>query len=554
MKTKNTLFPNFKKHAFTLVELIIVITILAILATIAFVSFQNYSKDSRDGNRLATITQIEKWLLLLEVQSGKYPMPEGNIYTGTIKINEDEISYSYIWVIGKNISTMIKMNTTPLDPDESHHYVYAVNTVKNKYQIATILENLQVNQWNPFIEKAFAGQNQRAKVVWNHDVNVKISSGEDIYLTTTPSMIYAGTNNILNSSGSYQVVNGWENLPYKRTPHTQTTKETGNVVMQKIRKNNSAQIVTLNITNIINAKTPEERKEEIETLFWTWWENEILPWITSKSLLATVWVPTEEMGKSKEIENIIFQWPVVTYSPPMNNEEIKDCSGKPANSKYYGGSETYQVTITKGSAIPSSTYNDHPQSNTCEFSCELWFTHQSGQCNDITPPSWESFTINTGDENTHDTNVTLNITCPSDVSSPIEVAYGTTTTPINWTSCQNSLWYTLTSGNGVKTVYVRFRDSIGNTTTSINDTIELINTWSLVWTSQRCCTNWNLTNGTYVIWWVDTLQKCLDWTSTNEPANKWVSRAWAPYHQCVRCIVPDFNHSGCSYAYTNYSK
>ncbi len=66
MKTKNILLvskPNGKK-AFTLVELIIVITILAILATISFISFKNYA---RDGNKLTTLSNIEKWLSLYQI-------------------------------------------------------------------------------------------------------------------------------------------------------------------------------------------------------------------------------------------------------------------------------------------------------------------------------------------------------------------------------------------------------------------------------------------------------------------------------------------------------
>jgi len=48
------------KKAFTLVELIIVITILAILAIVAFVSFREYIGNARDGNKLTTLSNIEK--------------------------------------------------------------------------------------------------------------------------------------------------------------------------------------------------------------------------------------------------------------------------------------------------------------------------------------------------------------------------------------------------------------------------------------------------------------------------------------------------------------
>lgn len=79
---------NKKKNWFTLVELIIVITILAILATIAFISFQNYSWNARDGNRVATIKNIQNGLELLSVKTGNYPEPENIV----------EISWSWIFL------------------------------------------------------------------------------------------------------------------------------------------------------------------------------------------------------------------------------------------------------------------------------------------------------------------------------------------------------------------------------------------------------------------------------------------------------------------------
>ncbi|WP_377701314.1 hypothetical protein [Pseudoduganella sp. UC29_71] len=91
---------------------------------------------------------------------------------------------------------------------------------------------------------------------------------------------------------------------------------------------------------------------------------------------------------------------------------------------------------------------------------------------DTTPPAGGDFTmpgISTS------TNITLSITCPTDAagSVPIQMAYGNSGSPTNWTSCNSSASHTLTAGDGTKTVYVRFRDSLSNTTADISKTTTL---------------------------------------------------------------------------------
>lgn len=74
-----------KKHyfkGFTLVELIIVITILSILATIAFISFKSYSWNARDGNRISTLSSIQKGLDIYQVKVGKFSNPDDIYGTG----------------------------------------------------------------------------------------------------------------------------------------------------------------------------------------------------------------------------------------------------------------------------------------------------------------------------------------------------------------------------------------------------------------------------------------------------------------------------------------
>lgn len=323
MPTKNTKSTK-TIHAFTLVELLIVITILSILALIAFVSFQNFTRDSRDGNRLATLVNIDQWLNLLQVQTGTFPDPDGDILTWSLLIEGAPVVYSNIWTIWESISRMIQMNKIPLDPLSNHQYIYAVNTKKDKYQIATSLENLEVNTNNPIISQTYANDSYKAKVMWNHEVNVKLPKDDKVWFVTIPSMIFTWNENILNSSWSHLVVNGWKNLPYAINNTQSNMSQNWDEVMQYIKNNSQAKIITIDITQIINEKNPIIRKEKIEQTFWTWSEQEILPWITSKQILASVWVlPSNDDTSIQEVENIIIGWSIGS-AQKLNCEWIAD--------------------------------------------------------------------------------------------------------------------------------------------------------------------------------------------------------------------------------------
>ena len=53
------------------------------------------------------------------------------------------------------------------------------------------------------------------------------------------------------------------------------------------------------------------------------------------------------------------------------------------------------------------------------------------------------------------------------------MAYGDSANPTNWETCVASKSWTLPTGDGTKTVYMRFRDGGGNTTSDTTDTISL---------------------------------------------------------------------------------
>ena len=94
---------------------------------------------------------------------------------------------------------------------------------------------------------------------------------------------------------------------------------------------------------------------------------------------------------------------------------------------------------------------------------------------DTSAPVGGSFVIN--NEALYSTSVSensLNVTCPTDSWGPVQMAYGNSSEPTNWTTCLSSVNnFNLEVGNGAKTVYMRFRDGGGNTTDEITGSIEL---------------------------------------------------------------------------------
>ncbi|MBX2993921.1 MAG: hypothetical protein KF681_03850 [Bdellovibrionaceae bacterium] len=64
-------------------------------------------------------------------------------------------------------------------------------------------------------------------------------------------------------------------------------------------------------------------------------------------------------------------------------------------------------------------------------------------------------------------NITISVTCPTDPSGTVQMAYGNNPNPnTGWVACTGSVAYVLTNGDGAKQVYFRFRDGAGNVTPS----------------------------------------------------------------------------------------
>ncbi|MBW7954814.1 prepilin-type N-terminal cleavage/methylation domain-containing protein [Candidatus Gracilibacteria bacterium] len=171
-----------KIYAFTLVELIIVITILAILATIGFISFKNYIIESRDANRVTTLKNIQKGLVLSEIRLGKYLNPDDYV-----TINSGSIIYIKQGKIGSKISNTISLNREVTDPKDYTSYIYNVSGDNKKYQIGTFLEKND-DLYFSYISKTFALENiNRYLYTLGDDLGIFVKKDSNTPLIKTES-------------------------------------------------------------------------------------------------------------------------------------------------------------------------------------------------------------------------------------------------------------------------------------------------------------------------------------------------------------------------------
>ncbi len=194
IKKNKNFSKNFKSKTcgFTLVELIIVITILAILATIAFISFKNYSGNARDGNRVATLKNIETWLELFATKTWNFPSPETPVIftwwtNGNLEIQQ--------WVIDESLAKIIQMNSVPLDPKNQSKYIYSTYGSGKYYQIWIESEN----QVASFFPQTYA-DSASMLVKWNYKLHPSliIWSGSELFSPDTCFVMNGGKNTLKN--------------------------------------------------------------------------------------------------------------------------------------------------------------------------------------------------------------------------------------------------------------------------------------------------------------------------------------------------------------------
>jgi hypothetical protein len=133
-------------------------------------------------------------------------------------------------------------------------------------------------------------------------------------------------------------------------------------------------------------------------------------------------------------------------------------------------------TVANGAGMETWTGPNFNDWSTCgSIACSTGWYWDGTQCKEDNPPTGGDFAINSGSTYTGSQSVTLDITCATDPSPPVQVTYAEGDPNINtgWVACTNGNQpLNLSAGTGTKTVYMRFRDKWGNIAT-VNHSIYL---------------------------------------------------------------------------------
>jgi len=139
------------------------------------------------------------------------------------------------------------------------------------------------------------------------------------------------------------------------------------------------------------------------------------------------------------------------------------------------------VTNCSPLTVTNGTVAAYP---TCTITCNSGYSLSGSSCNasggggssggsasDTTPPTNTSVSVSAGAAST--TSVSVSLTLAATGASQMMISNSVSFTGAVWeTYAVNKAW-TLVSGNGVKTVYAKFKDSAGNVSVAVSDTITL---------------------------------------------------------------------------------
>lgn len=109
---------NMKKKGFTLIELLVVIAIIGILSSVVVVSLNSARAKARDAKRIADIGEIQKALVLYA----------------------DSNAMAYPDALADLVPTYFP--ATPVGPNASETYSYAVSADGLNYHLGTTLEQI----------------------------------------------------------------------------------------------------------------------------------------------------------------------------------------------------------------------------------------------------------------------------------------------------------------------------------------------------------------------------------------------------------------------------
>jgi prepilin-type N-terminal cleavage/methylation domain-containing protein len=186
---------QFKKKAFTLVELIVVIAILAILGTIGFISLWGYSAMARDTARINNINILTKAIELYKLEDWAYPAVS----------NWVEITFSgstlwtqwTFWEVSKK--DIRRVSNIPTDPLTGSKYAYATTENTWEYQVWSIVESqwslLSTSQLQYSYADGILASFASTKIKWNYNgkfithIETLTPTSKNIWILWVPSIL-----------------------------------------------------------------------------------------------------------------------------------------------------------------------------------------------------------------------------------------------------------------------------------------------------------------------------------------------------------------------------
>ena len=315
---------KINKHAFTLVELIVVILILVILWTIAFISLQWYSRDARDSVRTSDMSRIKTSLELFQLNTWKY-----HITTDWVEIT---YSWTEVWTQWEfwvdTFNNVEKLDKIPTDPLTDKKYVYSTTNTRQEYQIAWINEWIELSLNNSVINKSFAWDKiATLNINWNYNAKLtKVNTWWIDYILALPSIIsstWATTveSIILNNMLAYD---GYKNLPFQYI--NSSYNPLGESSALSLVNSNDYVVYSWDISLLYKSENQTLRKALLENLQNAYtWTTIISEWQIQSILLTDTTNASETELLSSSLVSNNLGWNIIANSN-SNSSEVTDNS------------------------------------------------------------------------------------------------------------------------------------------------------------------------------------------------------------------------------------
>ena len=207
---------------------------------------------------------------------------------------------------------------------------------------------------------------------------------------------------------------------------------------------------------------------------------------TSAQVTDTIILDTTAPGSPASLtataassSQINLSWPAVTDSggSGLATYRVERCQGSGCTSFAEIAAVTAPTTTYNNTGLTASTtyrYRVRARDGATNNGGYSPITTATTQATADTQAPTGTVTINSGAAATNSTAATLTLTCTDNVAcTQMQIAPDGTANTEAWVTYAASTTTTLTTGNGTKTVAVRFRDAASNTSAQVTDTIIL---------------------------------------------------------------------------------